>query len=64
MIPVYIAEHFYRSVIECESADIGLAVNGGKTKYILPTSKDMLLIRSPITADNYTFEVVNDFIFP
>ena len=46
------------SGIERESMKMGLAVNEGKTKYMLLTSRDMRRIWSQITADNYTFDVV------
>ena len=36
---------------------MGLAVNKGKMKYILSTSRDMRRIRSQTTTDNYTFDV-------
>ena len=40
-----------------------LAVNENKTKYMLSTSRDARLIDSQITADNYTFDTVNEFIY-
>ena len=45
---------------------MGLAVNEGKTKYMLSTSLCRLYVRridSQITVDNYTFETVNKFIY-
>ena len=42
---------------------MGLAVNEGKTKYMLSTSRDVRRIDSQITADNYTFETVKEFIY-
>ena len=39
---------------------MGLAVNEGKTKYMLSTSRDVRRIASQITADNYTFDTVNE----
>ena len=50
------------SVIERESTKIGLAVNEGKTKYMLLTSKDVRHINSQITADNDAFDTVKEFI--
>ena len=40
-----------------------LAVNEGKTKYIFSTSRDQRRIDSQITADNYTFDTVKEFIY-
>ena len=42
---------------------MGLAVNEGKTKYMLLTSRDVRRIDSQITVDNYTFDTVNEFIY-
>ena len=42
---------------------MGLAVNEGKTKYKLSTSRDMLHIDSQIAADNYTFDTAKEFIY-
>ena len=39
-----------------------LAVNEGKTKYMLSTSRDVQHIKSEITTDNYTFDIVKEFI--
>ena len=50
------------SAIERESTKMGLAVNEGKTKYMLSTSRDVRRIDSQITADNYAFETVKEFI--
>lgn len=43
------------SAIESEHADMGLAVNENKTKYMLLTSIDMQRIRFLITVRNYAF---------
>ena len=45
------------SATEYKSTKMGLAVNEGKTKYMLSTSRDVRCIDSQITADNYTFFV-------
>ena len=37
---------------------MSLALNEGKTKYMLSTSRN-----SQITADNYTFDIVKEFIY-
>ena len=39
-----------------------LAVNKSKTKYMFSTSRDVLGVDSRITADNYTFDTVKDFL--
>ena len=51
------------SAIERESSKMGLAVNEGKTKYMLSTSRDARRIDSQITADNYTFDTVKEVIY-
>ena len=38
-------------------------VNEGEIKYMLSTSRDVRLIDSLITADNYTFDAVKEFIY-
>ena len=50
------------SAIEREYTKMGLAVNEGKTKYMVSTSRDVRRIDSRITADNYTFDTVKKFI--
>ena len=50
------------SAIERESSKMGLAVNEGKTKYMLPTSGVVPCKGSQITANSYNFDVVKDFI--
>ncbi|XP_050745358.1 uncharacterized protein LOC127011601 [Drosophila biarmipes] len=45
------------SAIEKESAKVGLAVNEGKTKYMLSTSRESRRLDSHVVADSYTFEV-------
>ena len=42
---------------------MGLALNEGKTKYMLSTSGDVERIDSQITADNYTFDIFKEFIY-
>ena len=51
------------SAIERASAKMGLAANEGKTKYMLSTSGVVLRMRSEITANNYNFDVVKEFIY-
>ena len=51
------------SAIERESTRMGLAVNGGKIKYMLSGSRDVRRIDSQITADNYAFETVKEFVY-
>ena len=64
---IYIIVHTKRddtaafSSIKRESMKTGLAVNDGKTKYMLSPGRDVLHIASQITADNYTFDVVKKF---
>ena len=48
------------SAIERQSTKIGLAVNENKIKYMLSTVRR---INSHITADNYNFYTVNEFIY-
>ena len=50
-------------VVEREFTKMGPAVNEGKTKYILLASRDMSRIGSQNTADNYTFNIVKQFIY-
>ena len=42
---------------------MGLVINEGKTKYTLPTSRDRRHIDFQITADNYTFDALKEFIY-
>ena len=42
---------------------MGLAVNEGKTKYMLTTSGVVPRMGSQITANSYNFEVVKQFIY-
>ena len=41
---------------------MGLAVNKGKTKYMLSTSRDVRYIESQITPDNYIFKTVKNHV--
>ena len=49
--------------IERESTKMVLAVNEGKTKYMFSISRDVRHVDSRITADNYTFDTVKEFIY-
>ena len=40
-----------------------VAVIDGKTKYMFSTSRDVRRIDSRITTDNYTFDIVKEFIY-
>ena len=51
------------NAIKWESTKMGLTVKERKTKYMLSTSRYMRRIDSQITADNYTFETVKEFIY-
>ena len=51
------------SAIERESTKMGLAVNEGRTKYMLSTCRNAQRIDSKVTADNYTFETVKEFVY-
>ena len=42
---------------------MGPAINQGKTKYILSASRDVLHIGFHIMANNYTFNIVKEFIY-
>ena len=46
-----------------QSIKMGLAVNEGKTKYMLSIRRGMWYIDSQITANNYTFATVKEFIY-
>ena len=48
--------------IERESAKMGLAVNEGKTKYMLTTGGVVPRMGSQITANSNNFDVVKEFI--
>ena len=50
------------SAIERESAKMNPAVNMGKSKYMLSTSRDVPRMESQITANSYHFNVVEEFI--
>ena len=49
--------------IEREPNKTGLEVNGGTTKYMLFTKRNMRRIGSQITTDNYTFDMVKECIY-
>ena len=51
------------SAIERESSKMCLTVKEGKTKYMLSTSRGVHHINSQITADNYAFNTVKEFIY-
>ena len=51
------------SATERESTKMSRAVNEGKTNYILSTNKDVWRIDYQITADNYSFDTVKEFIY-
>ena len=51
------------SALEKESRRVGLAVNEDKTKYLLSTNKESRRLGQHVTVDNYTFEVVKDFVY-
>ena len=51
------------SAIERESAKIGLAVNEGRTKYMLSASGVVPRIGSQITANSCNFDIVKEFIY-
>ena len=51
------------SAIERKSVKMALAVNEGKTKYMLTTSGVVPRMGSQITANSYNFDVVKDFIY-
>ena len=40
-----------------------LAVNEGKTKYMLSTCREARRIDYQVTADNYTFETAKEFVY-
>ena len=49
--------------IEKESAKVGLAVNGEKTKLMVSTPKTSSRLDPTVELENYSFEVVKDFIY-
>ena len=51
------------SAIEREPTEMDLAVNEGITKYMLSTSRVVRRIDSQLTTDNYTFDIVREFIY-
>ena len=42
---------------------MGLAVNKGKTKYILSTCRDVPRMGSQIMTNSYIFDIVNEFLY-
>ena len=48
--------------IEKESAKVGLAVNGEKTKLIVSTRKTSSRLGPIVELENYSFELAKDFI--
>jgi len=51
------------NAIERESAKVGLAVNEGKTKFMICSSRESQRLGTQLNADTYNFEVVKDFIY-
>ena len=52
------------ATIESESAKVKLAVNKGKTKYMVSKGKESKrTIGSHVNAGTYNFEVVDEFIY-
>ena len=51
------------SAIERVSAKMCLAVNEGKTKYMLSTYGNVTRMASHITANSYEFDVVKEFVY-
>ena len=51
------------SSLEGESRRVGLAVNEGKTKYFVSTTKESRRRGQQVAIDNYNFEVVKDFVY-
>ena len=52
------------AAIERESAKVGLAVNEGKTKYMLSKGRENTRpIGTHITSGDYNFEVVDEFVY-
>ena len=51
------------NAIEWKSTKINLAVNEGKTKHMLSANTGFRRIDSLMTADNYTFDAVKEFIY-
>ena len=49
--------------IEWESIKVGLAINEGKRKCMLSTSRGMRPILFQRTTNNYTFNIVKEFIY-
>ena len=51
------------TAIEKESAKVGLAVNEGKTKYMLPAGRGARRLGSHVSTGEYNFEVVKEFTY-
>ena len=51
------------SVIERKSTKMDLAVNEGKTKYLLLTSRKVRRNDSQVMANKYAFDTVKEFIY-
>ena len=50
------------AAIERKSIKMGLAVNEDKMKYMWSISKNILRIGSPITVNNFAFDVAKEFV--
>ena len=51
------------SVLEKKSRRLGLKVNEVTTEYMLSTIKQTARTANNVTVDNYTFEVMNNFVY-
>ena len=51
------------SALEKESRRLGLTVNEDKTKYMVSITKEAARMEPSVSVDNYTFEVVNNFVY-
>ena len=50
------------SALEKQSRRLGLTVNEHKTKYMVSTTKEAARMEASVSVDNFTFEVVNNFV--